>query len=511
MGRTISKASMIAKGETARMLQREAEKNVVAEEGITLTAELMEGFVKRFLAEKFDGTVPTPPLHREMWTDCCSDSKYVAWAAPRGHAKSTSITLSFTLAACLFRFRDFVLIVSDTWGQSVEFLRDIKTELNENEALRDAFKIKRFLKDSEDDVIVQCEGGHKFRIVARGSEQKVRGLKWNNKRPNLILGDDLEGDEQVESKLRRDKFFKWFMKALLPCGADNCLFRVVGTVLHFDSALERILKNPTWKSKRYQAHKSFSDFSNILWPEKFSEDRLRDIRQNYINEGESDGYSCEYLNQPVAEGDSFFDPSFYLEMDESDKKRYGTYYVGWDMAVSTNQRADFTVGTVFKIDSEGFKHIVDVRRGRWDALQIVDEMFSVQEAYQPAAHFGEKGPIDSAIAPFLDREMLTRQKYLNLVRISRTKDKMTFAKPLQAMMKAKHVKFDKDMGQWPDVEEELRRFPKGAHDDIIDALAIVGQGLIHIASVETPEELEEEDYRRSMVELDDGRSQITGY
>lgn len=61
MGRTISKASIIAKSETARMLQREAEKNVVAEEGIALDAQLMEGFVKRFLAEKFDGTVPTPP------------------------------------------------------------------------------------------------------------------------------------------------------------------------------------------------------------------------------------------------------------------------------------------------------------------------------------------------------------------------------------------------------------------------------------------------------------------
>jgi len=509
--RTISIGSQIAKTETRLMLEREAAKVKPVDQGIVLTAELMEAFVKKFLSDKFDGTVPTPPLHREMWSDCCGVDKYVAWAAPRGHAKSTSITLSFTLAASLFRFRDFTLIVSDTWGQSVEFLRDIKTELTENEGLRAAFHVKRLLKDSEDDVIVQCEDGHKFRIVARGSEQKVRGLKWNNKRPNLIIGDDLEGDEQVESKNRRDKFFKWFMKALLPCGSDNCLFRVVGTVLHFDSALERILKNPTWKSHRYMAHKAFNDFSEILWPEKFSAKRLMDIRQNYINEGESDGYSCEYLNQPIAEGDSFFDPAFYLSMDESDKKRYGTHYIGWDMAVSTNQRADFTVATVFKVDSDGFKHVIDVRRGRWDALQIVDEMFSVQDAYQPACHFGEKGPIDSAIAPFLNNEMMKRQKYLNLVRISRTKDKVTFAKPFQAMMKAKHVKFDKSLSTWPDIEEELRRFPKGAHDDIIDALAIVGHGLEQISSVETPEELEEEDYRRSMVEMEDGRSEITGY
>ena len=510
MGRTISKASIIAKSETARMLQREAEKNVVAEEGIALDAQLMEGFVKRFLAEKFDGTVPTPPLHREMWKDCCGDDKYVAWAAPRGHAKSTSITLSFTLAACLFRFRDFVLIVSDTWGQSVEFLRDIKTELTENEGLRDAFKIKRLLKDSEDDVIVQCEDGHKFRIVARGSEQKVRGLKWNNKRPNLIIGDDLEGDEQVESKNRRDKFFKWFMKALLPCGADNCLFRVVGTVLHFDSALERILKNPTWKSRRYMAHKSFGDFSQILWPEKFSEQRLRDIRQNYINEGESDGYSCEYLNQPVAEGDSFFDPDFYIPMDEHDKRRHGTHYVGWDMAVSKNQKADYTVGTVFKVDSDGFKHVVDVRRGRWDSLEIIEEILAVQDAYNPACHFGEKGVIDCTITPMLLKLGTDRGKYTNFIHINRAKDKVTFARTFQAMMKAKHVKFDKSLTAWPDVEEELRRFPKGAHDDIIDSMAIVGHGLRELIT-DTEEEIADEKYFQEFGQQETGRNAVTGY
>jgi hypothetical protein len=90
MGRTISKASIIAKSETARMLQREAEKNVVAEEGIALDAQLMEGFVKRFLAHKFDGELPTPDFHREMWAKCTDSSiEKSADAAPRGHAKST--------------------------------------------------------------------------------------------------------------------------------------------------------------------------------------------------------------------------------------------------------------------------------------------------------------------------------------------------------------------------------------------------------------------------------------
>lgn len=486
---------------------------------ITLSALLLEGFVFTYLMDRLDGAVPTPQIHREMWDLCSSDNKYVAIAAPRRHAKSTAITLAYVLAACLFRQRDFVVIVSDTWGQSVEFLRDLKAELLENDGIIKDFETKKLLKDSEDDVIVQMRDGHKFRIVARGSEQKVRGLKWNNKRPNLIIGDDLEGDEQVESKNRRDKFFKWLMKALLPCGSDDCLFRIVGTVLHFDSALERILKDPSWTTRRYRAHKSFNDFSEILWPEKFSEQILRSIRKMYVDQGESDGYSCEYLNEPIAEGDAYFRREDLLEMTDETRKaiREGrmalVYYAGWDYAVSKDQRADYSVGGVFGVASDNRKYKVDCRRGRWDAKEVIDEMFSVQQAYNCACHFVEGGTINNALGPFLNSEMLARGKYLNLVKINSTKDKMTRGRSLQAMTKAHHITYDKQMGNWDEQEQEYSRFPKGAHDDIVDADSIIAQGLEDIQPAQTDAEIDDEEYElefgRDQREL--GRCATTGY
>jgi predicted phage terminase large subunit-like protein len=453
-----------------------------------------------------------------MWATCCSDKKYVAFAAPRGHAKSSSITLGYALAALLFRQRDFLVIVSDTWGQSVEFLRDLKAELLENDGIIKDFETSKALKDSEDDIIFKMRDGHKFRVVARGSEQKVRGLKWNNRRPNMIIGDDLEGDEQVENKNRRDKFFKWFMKALLPCGSDDCLFRIVGTILHFDSALERIMKDPTWVTKRYSAHKSFNDFSEILWPEKFSVERLKEIRKMYTDQGEADGYSCEYLNNPIAEGDSYFRREDLLEMSDDTRKaiREGklplVYYAGWDFAVSKDQRADYTVCGVVGVASDNKKYKVDCRRGRWDAKEIVDEMFSVQQAFAPACHFVEGGTINNAIMPFLNTEMGTRGKYLNLVKLNSTKDKITRGRSLQAMTKAHHVIFDHEMSNWDEQNEEYSRFPKGAHDDIVDADSIIAQGLEDIIPAMTDAELDEEDWQREYGrQTETGRSATTGY
>lgn len=484
---------------------------------IQLNALMMEAFVERYLKAKFDGSFPTPEFHREMWADCCSLEKYVAWAAPRGHAKSTSITHAFTLAVTLFRQRDFVLVLSDTWSQAVEFLRDLKTELMTNEDLIRDFGIKRLSKDTEDDMIVVMRDNATFRIVARGAEQKVRGLKWNNKRPNLIIGDDLEGDEQVESKPRRDKFFKWLMKAVLPCGSDDCIFRVVGTVMHFDSALERILKDPTWKTRRYRAHRSWSDFSELLWPEKFNEQRLRDIRQKFVGQGESDGYSQEYLNEPIAAGAAFFRPEDLVAMRKRDAthpgelETRGLYYVGWDFAVSKAQRADWTVCTVWKVDAAGVKHVEDCRRGRWDSKEIIDEMLSVEKAFNPKVHFAEKGTIDTALGPFLDTEMMRLNRYLNIVKLPSTKDKETRAKPLQGMLKARHVHFNKDMSLWPEMEEELHRFPKGGHDDIVDALSIVGQGLRDVTPDISDEEFEEEEFFRKVGAQSTGRNATTGY
>ncbi len=479
---------------------------------IQMNALMMEAFVERYLKHKFDGAVATPEFHREMWADCCGPDKYVAWAAPRGHAKSTSITQAFTLAVSLFRQRDFILILSDTWSQAVEFLRDLKTELMTNEDLIRDFGIKRLSKDTEDDMIVVMRDNATFRIVARGAEQKVRGLKWNNKRPNLIIGDDLEGDEQVESKPRRDKFFKWLMKAVLPCGSDDCIFRVVGTVMHFDSALERILKDPTWKTRRYKAHESWSSFENILWPEKFPEKRLRSIREGYMVQGESDGYSQEYLNEPIAAGDAFFRPEYLLPMKKEHQEERGVFYAGWDFAISKTQRSDYTVCTVWKVDALGMKYVVDCRRGRWDAKEIIDEMMAVDEAYDPRVHFAEKGTIDNALGPFLDTEMMRRQRYLRIEKITPVKDKETRAKTLQGMFKSLHVRFNKEMAFWAEMEEEIRKFPKGERDDIVDALNIVGLGIRDVIQAPSKEEFEEEVFfRRLGPQSTAGRNMTTGY
>lgn len=156
-----------------------------------LNSEVVHGFAGSMLSKRYDAATPTPQCHLEWWDLCCSDSKFVAIAAPRGHGKSTAITHAYVLAAALFRQRKFIILVSDTETQATNFLNDIKEELRNNDDLIELFGVKDFKKDTETDIIVELNDGYTFRIMVRGSEQRVRGLKWPQSnvtlRPDLIV------------------------------------------------------------------------------------------------------------------------------------------------------------------------------------------------------------------------------------------------------------------------------------------------------------------------------------
>src|SRR5262249_2391236 len=162
-------------------------------------------------------------------------------------AKSTLLNHGFGLAAGLFGAHPFQIKVSRTYDLACEKIKQAKDELVGNEKIRSVFGFKRFTMDTEDDFIAEFQDGYKMRMRALGMEQAVRGISWGTMRPNLILGDDMEDDEQVLSKKSREKAMNWFMKVLLPLGSSTCKFRIFGTILHKDSVLSKLLRNQSWQ------------------------------------------------------------------------------------------------------------------------------------------------------------------------------------------------------------------------------------------------------------------------
>lgn len=510
-----------------------------------LNASVVEGFAAKFLSQRYDEPKPTPVFHKKLWGYCCDENPYVAIAAPRGSAKSTAVTHAYALASLLFRESDHAMIVSVGDREAIQFLNEIRVELTENEYLVNFFQIKHpFEKDSERELEV-CVGEdfHRFRIVAKGASGgngKVRGTKWRGKRPNLVILDDVEDDEAVMNEARRSKFREWFNNALLPSLSDSGRVRIVGTILHFDSLLECLMPATTgdkakftvksddglaewaedpeavWKSIKFRAHPDFDDFSALLWPEKLSEKVLRRKRQQYIDQGDTAGYSQEYLNYPISEESAYFRRADFLPMSETDKQRNldrrMVYYVASDFAISTKEKRAFTVFIVAGVDEDGLLHIVQVVRGRMDSKEIIDEMWALQIKYNPDLFIVEKGSLEKALGPFFYDEMLRTGVSINFQLMTPTEDKVSRARSIQGRMRQGGVRFDMEAEWFPALEEEMIRFDRGPYKDQVDCMAYIGLTLNQLASAPTKEQVEEAEWEDEYYEHSpEGRSIVTGY
>lgn len=486
---------------------------------LEVTPELIEGFQAAFLWKNFDAPVSTPECHREWWRFVTSKDRHVAIAAPRNHAKSTAVTHTATMAMICFREIRHVLIVSDTEAQAVTFLNDIKNEFLENEALRSSFKPHKIVKDNETEFIFLWDDGGWVRLIARGGGQKLRGMKYRHKRPDYVICDDMENDDAVQNKEIRNKFSEWFYGALLPVISRAGRIRVVGTVLHFDGLLMRLINSKKWKTKLYEAHND--DFSVILWPEQWSESALREQYEVFAADGKTDQYYREFRNKPLSDTDRILPPEKIR--DFPDNLPPLEYYACLDAASSSKDRRDYTAIVIIGLDHAGKAYIRHVTRERMDPHATVSAMFELQSVFEPIEWLIESGTLKNMLLPLIEMYGNELGTYLPISsdNLTPTKDKEFRSKPFSGRIKAGTVYADKKSSWWETFKAELEQFPAVAHDDQVDAAGLLFWKLNNLVLAKTREQAEE-DYLDSLYEHEDddystglefgyGRDSITGY
>jgi hypothetical protein len=499
---------------------------------VKLTADLIESFAGTFLSPRYDQLAPTPPFHREAWALYASDAPQVMCIAPREHAKSTSLTMDYILAEVLFRSSDYVILIGSTEDLAAEQLSNIAEELQSNEDLIREFGVGTFESAAKTDIIVRMKDGHRFRVLCRGAEQRIRGRLWKGKRPNLLVCDDMEDDEQVENPERRAKFRRWFFRAAKQALSKGGRIRVHGTVLHDDSLLARLRKNKTWKSLFYKAHNSFDDFSGKLWPEQWSEERLKFRQQEFVEDGDAAGYSQEFLNDPQDSMAAYLRRDDFLPMRDADYESAKTINAGWDFAVSKADLANRTSCTVGGKDAQNVLHFLDFRVGRWNPsvspaerdrgeIGWVDLMFEVDQRWNPETHFVEGGVIWNAVKNLVYQEMQTRDRYLNIEVLNPVKDKATRGTSLKKRHRAGATRWNTRAEGYEGAKEEMLKFTGSAVarlDDQFDSAATLSIGFDAVPLVE-----QEDFYDEEQQELERGfwnqrkrgqalgRSAVTGY
>lgn len=484
----------------------------------------MEFFGRAYFPHYFSR--PSPEFHRELdaiWQQgvlkgryplTAADTKTIsrlpgvrrAVAAPRGHAKSTNLTFKGTMHSTLYGYKHYPIIISDSSEQAEGFLDNIRVEFEENTAILEDFGPLAGSVWRSNVLVTKTN----IKIEAIGSGKKIRGRKHRNWRPDLIILDDVENDENVRTPEQRKKLKDWFDKAVSKCGDDYTDIVYIGTLLHYDSLLAKTLANPAYRSIKYKAvirfsqaddlwqqwETIFTDLSNddrevdalaffqahktamlegtqVLWEEKLS---YYDLMVMRVSEGEA-SFNSEEQNEPINPDDCLFMEEwfeYYNEAEINFRDPVFDFFGFIDPSLGKTKRSDFSaIVTLAKHRSSGYMYVVDADIERRHPDRIIADVLAKERWLRASFGHGYRklGAETNQFQWFLKEELAKASAkaglYLPIEEVQQTSDKVMRIQTLQPDVKNKYIKFNRRHKR---LLEQLTQFPMGAHDDGPDAL-----------------------------------------
>jgi len=423
-----------------------------------------------------------------------------AVGAPRGEGKSTQVTQLFTLWCIITGRKHYCVIVMDSIDQAYPMLEAIKAELEFNPRLKTDFAdVCGQGRVWQAGTIVTAND---IKVQVAGSGKKLRGLRHGPYRPDLTILDDIENDEQVRNPEQRDKLNAWLTKTVLPLGGVGQKYDVIyiGTILHYDSVLNRTLNNPFWKGIKFKAM--------LKWPDRMDLwDRWEEL---YRNEGElvadafyqtnkaemergaetswaargvlalmkiraRDGHAAfdsEYQNDPVSGEDAPFAQSmqFWAELP-ADLVYFGALDPSLGKAGASRDPSAIIVGGYQR--SSGKLFIVEAQIKKRLPDLIIEDVIRLHAQYKCKLWFVETVQFQE----FLKDELVKRSAAKGIPVPARAvkpiADKLLRIETLQPHMANGLILLHANQQT---LIQQFRHFPKADHDDGPDAVHMLWSG-----------------------------------
>lgn len=319
----------------------------------------------------------SPQFHADEF-ELLSSPNNTAIAAPRGFAKSTNLMVD-DIFDIVNANRHYIVRISDSYTQALEHIQSLQFELEYNNILTWIYGTLKTNDWAQGEFITSTD----VKIVAKGSGMKVRGLKYKNYRPDKIGIDDLENDEAVANKERRDKLYNWFKMGVVPALAKGGKINVIGTILHTDSLLSKMISRKdefeSWNTKKYQAITN----GESIWPEMWPTEELIAMRDNpkHPRFMGSLAFSQEMQNDPINERDAIVQRSWIKYQDSLPELKMIIITV--DPSSSTKETADFFAMQCWGLGIDGNAYGIEKFKGRISFRQQGAEIRGMYHRHNP--------------------------------------------------------------------------------------------------------------------------------
>lgn len=431
-------------------------------------------YLRHFMVDPVTGVeIPPAEFHKELYQTLLTE-QFAAIAAPREHAKSTVVSVIFVLYCICLKLRKFIVIISDTQPQAALQLAAVKEEIETNAALKEDFGA--LMGDKKWDVN-DCRTTTGISLVARGAGQSLRGLRFRQYRPDLVIIDDLENEEDVENPDSRAKLMRWFKGTVMNLG-KHCQIFVIGTILHFDSFLSNLLDPDEFKrfvKRKYEAVDDEFHPESVLWPQKWDVETLRQKEQDLG----SVIFNQEWRNRPISADTQVFKEADVLRHGFQRHELEGKQFVKItynDPAISLKEKADFFASVT--IGAEIGAGTLYVLRAEQKRMPFTEQIAFVVRRYdeeRPVIVGVEEQAYQAALKQALDAVGKETGRYIPVVGVNNLSDKFLRISTMGPLVENGTIRFCLDGTQATLISQLL--YLGKIKDDLADAL----QGAVQLA------------------------------
>lgn len=390
---------------------------------------------------------------------------------PRGHAKSTHISLLIPLWLKFQKEKSIhvMILVSKSEESADRLLGDLQAELEYNHLLIADYG-KQVVEGSWADGEFKTTDGCLFISLGRG--QSPRGIKDRGQRPDYIIIDDIDDDEMVRNPRRVGETFDWCLSALI--GAMEMgrgRFMLIGNRIGKNSILSSFADRPKVHNIRINA---LDKAGNPSWPENYSTEEISEMR-SLMGERR---FQKEYMNNPITEG-TIFEKKHIRFGSMLPLKQYKSLICYTDPSFKSGASNDFKATMLVGKTKEGQFHVLRAYADQTTVSAMVQWHYDIDtyiNGSTPVLYFMESNFIQDLMVAEFKTVGDAYGKHIPIRGDGRKKgDKFSRIEALQPLFERSLILLNEKQAQEPgmlQLVEQLLGFEKGSkmHDDAPDAL-----------------------------------------
>lgn len=382
---------------------------------------------------------------------------------PREHGKTVRWSFAYVLWRVLTGRSKYVLLIGASGDASKENLSNIKTELEENEAiLADYGELKG---DVWRDTRIELTNG--TCIQSKGAGASMRGTRYRQYRPDLIVLDDVMKDDSIESFTLRNKIHRWLKRVVFNLGKKSFIIWV-NTIFHNDDPISRLCRElehsdlDRWIAVRLAC---LRPDGTPLWSEYWTAEDLAEKKKTL---GFS-AFSTEYMNEPVSDEERIIHPEWL------DSHRYSTlppanelrYFCGVDPATGKHDRTAMCPIAVHK--PTGIIYVLAPFAKTCSETETVRQITCWHRLYHFQLIGWEDVVFSGIYANYVAKLSAEEGVYLPIKKLTvGSRSKESRVRSISMMLETGIIRLPERGAE--NLYTELTEFPMGAFDDLCDAL-----------------------------------------